>query len=93
MDDGVDPATQIDIVWHESLGVLVFFVHLSALAVGCGSSGDAKNHHIKVDASGEHYHAHRSLGSYPGSSHICAPRGLDFCACMASSLMPLFFSS
>lgn len=26
MHDGVDPATQIDIVWHESLGVLVFLL-------------------------------------------------------------------
>ena len=31
MDDRVDPATRIDIVWHESLGVLVFVLTVSRL--------------------------------------------------------------
>jgi cytochrome b561 len=31
MRDGVDPATRLDIVWHESLGIFVFFVTLLRL--------------------------------------------------------------
>lgn len=31
MDQGVDPATHLDIVWHESLGILVFVLTLLRL--------------------------------------------------------------
>ncbi len=31
MRDGVDPATRLDIVWHESLGIFVFFATLLRL--------------------------------------------------------------
>jgi cytochrome b561 len=47
MHQGVDPATQADIVWHESLGLLVF-----ALTLARGAPHRTHHFHGAVDAQG-----------------------------------------
>jgi len=71
MRDGVDPATRLDIVWHESLGIFAFFATLLRLLWVLFRPAVPEVRHGVLDEAGFPRNTHRSLGAAVGNAVHC----------------------